>query len=238
MDNEQNYVDVPLEISKITGDKWGELFLTQLTGKKELLPVELFEESLNLTDKQLIALYNYWGNTRVILIKNTAIALEISKISAESIMELAFKFGLITQWHNSTWRFTNRVDQERWRTMASQLERGERPLNYAMPSTPEESIARLESRVTPNQRAIARGEGERGVIVKDKKVKENNIEESPVQVIHKTTKIKEEERQKWEKEQKEGAEKARTAMNDKTEQSTHNMTLPPCVTRLPRPGKK
>ena len=230
LNDESQYVDVPLE--KGVDSKWGDILLESLVKKKQKYPIELFEESLDITDQQRIRLYEYWGSTKVILIKNTATVLEISKREATSIIDLAFKYHLLTQGHNSTWKVIDNTVQERWIIQSNMLKKGEKPLNYNMPQTPQESLDKLAKMSTSEQKAKARGEA--CVVEESMTVKE----ESPVEVIDDNkiysgaAQAKTEERKRWDREVKEGGEKAKAEMNKKSS------SLPACVVDMTKQYEK
>jgi len=225
LEDESQYIEVPLEVSKISGDKWGSLLLEKLTGKKQPLPVELFDRSLNITDKQRIALYTDWGKTKAIMIKDVAMNLEISRDEAIAIVNLATKYHLLTRGHNNTWKVIDNTLQERWKDVAKALERGEKGLNYDMPSTPEESVERLNKMSTLEQKRIARGE--KNIIIKEE-------EESPVEVVDENklyspaAQAKAKEKEEWEKSVKEGGKKALQSMN------SVKQSLPKCIRVIQR----
>ena len=225
LEDETRYIEVTLEKgvgSIANADRWGDLYLEQLTGKKQPIPAELFEHALEITTEQLIELYKYWGSTKVILVKNTAIRLNISNREASIIKDLAFKYNLITQGHNSTWKVVDPIIQGRWIAEAIKLERGERPLNYDMPKTPQESLDRLERMSTSEQKAKARGEA---YIKKD--IEE---EEVPTEVIHEqlyspAKEAKEKEKKARDEQAKRDSEEYKRKANSKEAQPV----VPKCI---------
>jgi hypothetical protein len=141
-DNESENVLVDVNYSNKTGDTRIEIDLEIFKRKRQPLPVELFERELNVTEKQRIELYEDWGHTKAIMIKDVALRLAIERDEAIKIVNLACTYGLLTRGHNNTWKVVSDVIQARWIEEGKRLRRGpEKEVE-----TVEESIQKSLSR--------------------------------------------------------------------------------------------
>lgn len=190
---------------------------------------DLFEDELIelLKPEQEIQLYKCWGMALSIMLGRTADIVGIDKRLAKQIIMLAEQYGLLYQGNNYSWKIVNKDMKGRWLDKAKEKERYLKDPNTVsrVPQTPQESLDKLAKMSTPEQKAKARGEAcvvEESMIVKEK-------EESPVEVIDDNkiysgaAQAKAEERKRWEREVKEGGEKAKAEMNKKSS------SLPACV---------
>jgi hypothetical protein len=122
-DDAREYTIVDVETSKVTGNTILMITMNTFGRDKTLLPVQRFEEELEITEEQRIKLYNLWGTTKAILVKDMMSILGMGRDSVQHIIALACHYGLLTRGHNSTWKVINSVMQSRWKDEAIVLER-------------------------------------------------------------------------------------------------------------------
>ena len=63
MTDESRYLEVPIINQRVSGDTWIQFRPAQFNIVKQKSKVVQFEESLDITDEQRTALYEYWGSS-------------------------------------------------------------------------------------------------------------------------------------------------------------------------------
>ena len=220
--DESQYLEVPIINQRISGDVWIEFRPAQFNIIKKKSEVVQFEEALDITDEQRIALYEYWGNSRAIIVKDTTIKLGISNIKAKELLQLAFKLNILGRGHNCTWRVLDNTIQERWKEEAVSLRKGEgRDIpKLSLQDTVQNALTNINNRGTEEQKRIARGEGSSSIEVVPSgtsgvsRVSKVSKVETEDEMYSGAKEAKKKEKEQWEKNNQLEKEKAIKAMND------------------------
>jgi len=215
--------NIPLEI-----DEAGNCIIDEeMLKAKVRTAYESFEEDVELllTVEQEIRLYRYLGTALSIMMGRTADVVKIDKKLAKTIILLAQEYGFLYEGNNYSWKI-NKDTKSRWIERAKEKEYYLQDPNTIsrVPSTPQESLDRLERMSTPEQKAKARGEA---YIKKDIEEEE---EEVPTEVIHEqlyspAKEAKEKEKKARDEQAKRDSEEYKRKANSKEAQPV----VPKCI---------
>jgi hypothetical protein len=116
-------ISIEMEKSEITKDILLRIPLEAFQKEKEVLPVQLFEEQLDLTPEQLLAFYSYWSTTPLIVLKYTAMAIKSDKAKANEIITLAYNYDLLTGGKNCTHKLKDALIKDRWKSKIAEMKK-------------------------------------------------------------------------------------------------------------------